>query len=351
MKHSVYFAYPGDLEAKTGGYGYDRKVISELRNLGWHVDLVPLGAGYPFPDHDTILRTEEMLGALPEKSLVLIDGLAYGALGDIAKRLAQRITFIALVHHPLASEGNITEQEQSTLLASERLALKHASTVFVTSSSTCQQLIENYDVPGAKIVVAKPGTEQNVQAERTSQVPIILSVGSIIPRKGYDVLVAALNKIKHLAWECRIVGSRTMDAHCDATLQQQIIENQLSDRVVLVGQIDDVRSEFTRSDIFALASRYEGYGMVFAEALSLGLPIVACDAGAVSEVVPADAGILVAPDDSDAFANALKRIVTDRELANGMAEASFRQSKLLPSWTDTGKLFSEVLEKAANERI
>lgn len=351
MTRSVHFAYPGDLEAKTGGYGYDRQIISQLQKLGWQVNPVPLGDGFPFPSNETLRQAEETLCVLAKDALVMIDGLAYGTFDRIASRLATKLNLVALVHHPLASEGNMPPQKQISLMKSERDALAYAKSVVVTSSATRQQLVSDYDVPLDRIVVAIPGTERGIRAKRNSEVPQILSVGSLIPRKGHDVLIGALAKIADLAWECKIIGSRTMDVDYDAALQQQIIDNQLTDRIILAGQVDDTRSELARADIFALASRYEGYGMVFAEALSHGLPIIACHAGSVPEVVPSDAGILVPADDPDAFADALRLVLKDKELSDQMAEAAYGHGKMLPEWADTAKLISAALIKAADERI
>lgn len=350
MTKRLYFAYPGDIEARTGGYGYDREIISQLRRCGWDVQLVPLGDGYPTPPARTLTQAAEKLYSLPEGSVVLIDGLAFGTFGQIAHRLS-RLNLIALVHHPLALEGGLTAQARVRLARSEKQALSYAKAVLVTSSTTRNELIQAYRVPGNKITVAVPGTEPGVRALGNATVPRIVSIGSIIPRKAHDVLVLALAQIADLTWRCDIIGSRSMDEQCSTNLEQQIAHCGLSGRVTLVGQVDDTRSELARSDIFALASRYEGYGMAFAEALSQGLPIVACRTGAVPEVVPDDAGFLVAPDDVRGFANALKLLLTSADLRKGMGEAAFRRGASLPSWSDTARRCLTVIESVANERV
>jgi glycosyltransferase involved in cell wall biosynthesis len=351
LTRPLYFAYPGDLDAKTGGYGYDRRVISELRSSGWKVILLPVGDGFPFPATPTLKEAEAALSALPDGSLVVVDGLAYGVLANIAQKLAQKLRFIALVHHPLALEGNLPEDVSADLAASERRALSYAEAIIVTSSTTRNQLVQSYEVSADKIVVALPGTDAGVRAYGNPAMPQILSIGSIIPRKGHDVLVAALAQITDLPWQCRIIGSRTMDAECHTKLELQIRDNGLAERIKLVGPVDDTRAELAKSDIFALASRYEGYGMVFAEALSHGLPIVACRAGAVPEVVPEDAGMLVDPDNPTAFAKALQLFLKDTKLRMSMADASFDRGATLPNWNQTALQISAALEKVINERV
>jgi len=338
------FAYPGDIETRTGGYGYDRRVVGALRDLGWTVDLISLGNAFPNSPAEDIEAGGKILSGLPDGTLVLIDGLAFGMMDAWAAREVKRLRIMALVHHPLALETGLDEEKRTSLAERERAALTHVRGVIVTSHMTATELAANYGVPAARIAVAMPGMDPAPLATGGNNPPLILSVGTLTRRKGHDVLIAALGKLRDLRWTCRIVGNRDLDPQVTAELERQIAEADLTDRIELAGQIEDPRAEFAKADIFALASRYEGYGMVFAEALAQGLPIVGCAAGAVPDVVPESAGILVAPDDPAAFADALGKLLTEPETRIAMADAAAVAGARLPSWRDTAKIISGFLE-------
>jgi len=86
------------------------------------------------------------------------------------------------------------------------------------------------------------------------------------------------------------------------------------------------------ADVFVLPSFHEGYGMVFAEALAHGLPIVATTAGAIPDTVPGDTGLLVPPGDVRALSEALRRVVEDTALRTRLAAAARRAGRRLPDW-------------------
>ena len=344
MKRELTFAFPGDLNTKTGGYAYDRRVIAGLADLGWTLQPLSLGAGFPFPSGEVKAEAERLLSALPNDALVLIDGLAFGVLDAWAEREAERLKIVALVHHPLALETGLEERQQKRLLLSERHALSQARAVIVTSPATSRELVAQYGVDADRLTVIRPGTDPAPASKRNGNPQHIVSVGTLTPRKGHDILLSALKLVEDLPWTASIAGSRDLDPRTAASLEQQIRELGLNHRVFLIGECDDVRQFLANADLFALASRYEGYGMVFAEALAHGLPIVACRAGAVPEVVPDTAGILVPVNNIQAFSQALRRLLTDPAERDGRAKAARLAGSALPGWDEQSRKMSRALE-------
>lgn len=343
MSQTITFAYPGDLGLKTGGYAYDRRVIGGLSEKGLSIEPLSLGDGFPFPAAEVKLEAERRLSDLPDGALVVIDGLAFGVLDEWAGREAHRLRIVALVHHPLALETGLDSTQQSYFRDCERRALSFARHVIVTSPMTARELEAHYGVPARRITVALPGTDPAPAAPGTGNPPHILSIGTLTPRKGHDILIAALKQVDHLPWRATIVGSQTLDPATAARLRQQVETLGLAGRISLAGECDDPRALLASADIFALASRFEGYGMVFAEALSQGLPIVACRTGAVPEVVPQEAGVLVPVDDVGAFAEALHSLLTDKALRRAKADAARRAGAQLPGWATTVDIISTTL--------
>jgi hypothetical protein len=92
----IAFAVPGDLATPTGGYRYDQRIIHELRRLGWRVDVLDLGDGFPFPSVAQRATALVILSAVPGGCPIVLDGLAFGALPE-AGALRCRTPLIALV--------------------------------------------------------------------------------------------------------------------------------------------------------------------------------------------------------------------------------------------------------------
>jgi glycosyltransferase involved in cell wall biosynthesis len=349
VRRPVVFAVPGDLDTPTGGYTYDRRMIAELKQLGWAVEVLDLGDEYPRPSPAARAATRAKLAAVPPDTPIVIDGLAFGVLPDIAVVLSRTHCLIGLVHHPLALESGLAPAEAQALGASERAALAATRHVVATSQAVGRLLVSDFAVAPERLTVAPPGSDQALPARGSRDGTLaLLAVGALVPRKGYDVLIAGLARLDDLPWRLTIAGDRTRDPATAARLERDIARANLSARVTLAGAVsaECLDALYVGADLFVLPSRFEGYGMVFAEAIAHGLPVIGTTAGAIPDTVPAAAGLLVPPDDVDALAAALRRLIVDAGERDRLAAAARAAAARLPTWAGSAALFSRAIEAA-----
>ena len=344
----IAFAIPGDLATPTGGYVYARRLIDALPQHGWQARVIPLPGSYPYPSAADIAETGKAFADVAAGQPVIVDGLAFGAMPR--ELLAGHpLAYVALVHHPLADETGLTAPARRAFVASERVALACAHQVICTSAHTAQTLARDYDVPVAHITVARPGTDPVAPAEQTARAaePILLTVATLTPRKGHLALVDALGGLRALPWRCVFVGSADRDPDHARKIHAAIAARGLSERITFTGALDAAQlgAHYRAADIFVLPSLHEGFGMAFAEALSHGLPVVGCAAGAVPEVVPPDAGILVPANDVQALSQALGRMIGDVTLRTQMGAAARDAAGKLSRWDHTARVIARALDQ------
>jgi glycosyltransferase involved in cell wall biosynthesis len=348
----VAFVVPGDLATPTGGYAYDRRIIAELRSTGWDVQVLDIGDGFPRPTAAARAAAYRRLAELPGEPAIVLDGLAYGVLAAEAQALAPKHRLVALVHHPLALETGLSAGESAALRESECAALACARHVITTSPSTAHLLVADYAVAPKRLSVVRPGTDRaTVRPRVPGPVVDLLAVGSVVPRKGYDVLVAALATIPDLGWRLVIAGDRERSLETVRQLDAEIAHLGLAGRVSFAGAVAPQRlmQLYAAADLFVLPSRFEGYGMAYAEAIAHGVPVVGTQAGAVPQTVPAGAGVLVPPDDVDALAAVLRRLIASPSERERLAAGARAAAATFPSWQDSAGLFARVLEQVAGQ--
>ena len=350
MVNRAAFAVPGDLATLTGGYGYDRRIIGELQVLGWQIDVVSVGNGFPQPSAEQRAVALARLEDLPQGIPVVVDGLALGALPEAAERIARRAPLVALVHHPLALEAGLSPADSRKLFESECKALAAARSVIVTSRATGKRLNADYDVPPERITVAPPGTDRGAPAKGSRDGTLrLLSVGAVVPRKGFDVLIAALGSIAGLPWRLTIAGDLTRSPATAAKLEADIARHRLADRVDLLGAVSPQRlgALYPSADVFVLASHFEGYGMAYAEAMAHGLPIIGTTGGATVDTVAPTAGVLVEPGNVKALTRALRMVIENEEERRRLARGALGAAADLPTWESTARIVASALERLA----
>lgn len=348
----LHFLVPGDWNTPTGGYAYDRRMVQSLRAAGWGVDVHQMPGAWPYPDTDALNKAADIVATLPDGALVVADGLAFGAMAAVARVHAQRLRWVALVHHPLHMETGLDEAARQQLLSGETSALQSATQVVVTSGSTVQDVVA-MGVPLEHIAVVEPGTDpQTLQAGRAggpAQTVRLLCVATVTPRKGHAVLLQALAGLGHQAWELHNVGSLDRDPALSRRVQAMSDEGVLAGRVFWHGAVDGdaLHAHYAQADLFVLPSLHEGFGMVVTEAVSHGLPVLATTAGALAHTLPPEAGLQVPAGNAAALREALCRLMAEPELRDQLSAGAQAAAQKLPGWDHQAAILARVLERVA----
>jgi glycosyltransferase involved in cell wall biosynthesis len=343
MPSPVEFIVPGRLDTLTGGYGYDRRIVAGLRERR---SVHELDDSFPMPNAAAREEAARVLATIPDHALVMLDGLALGALPDEVQPHAERLRLIGLVHHPLAAETGIDRGVARHLEDTERRALRYVRRVIVTSEATAGML-DSYGVARDRVTVINPGTDPAPPAEGSTGPDVqLLCVATLIPRKGHDVLFRALASLPCRNWRLTCVGSLERDPATIGRLRQQLASSGLDDRVSFVGEMSGDRLEklYSTADLFVLPTLYEGFGMVVAEALARGLPVVASRTGAIGDLVTSDAGVVVEPGNADTLAYALSRVLSDPAYRAHLTEGARNVRARLPTWDASCDALATLLE-------
>jgi glycosyltransferase involved in cell wall biosynthesis len=344
----IAFVTVGDTGRLTGGYLYNARVLTALRERGVAVEeIVPCGAS-----------SEEQETAAPALGLglnsrrfdvIVVDALARIVCAPWLDRWREERPVVAMVHElpsVAAPDVAFARESEEPLLRADRL---------VVVSEHGRSILEERGVPTARIRIVPPGLDR-LPPDSGSSVPFrdgtvrALCVAQWIPRKGILDLVRAWTLHERPGASLEFVGETDADPAYAASVRAAIADAPKAS-IMVRGPVDDeaLGAAYLAADLFVLPSRYEGYGIVYAEALSYGLPVVACGVGPVPELVGEEAALLVEPGDVEALSGALDLLLQDAALRERMSAAARRRAKSLPSWEDTATGFLRVLEEVVAE--
>ena len=346
----VYFVVPDaidDPDRVSGGNVYDQHVRDGLRSSGWDVRmvLIPDGCGS---------LTAQTLTQLPDGALMLIDGLI--AVRESAALIAHssRLRIVVLAHMvasllPCDSLAEATQGVAS--VESEREALRAAKRIIVTSGWTRSELISSDLAEPHDVVVAHPGTDPAATTVASGSGGRLLCVGVVAPHKGQDLLLRALARLTDVDdWTCRLVGSLDAAPGFVDELRQIIRRTHLTTRATFTGTLAGrlLESAYSRADLVVVPSRNESFGMVVAEALARGIPVVAARVGGIPEAISSRAaGILVPPEDPWAFEVVLRQWWASPGRRTELKAGAVEAREMARPWSATIAVIASTLNEVA----
>jgi glycosyltransferase involved in cell wall biosynthesis len=347
---AVVVAVAGSLDARTGGSIYNRRMVEALGAIGWSVTVVELAGAFPEPAAAARQRAADAFAAMPSGALVLADGLAFSALPDVAEAHGDRLRLVALMHLPIAAAFGLDASRTERFEADERRALNNARGIVITGPGA-RTALARYELPADRVWLVEPGTDPAPLASGSPGGPLqLLSVGTLCPGKGHDLLLEALAPLTALEWQFTCAGSLTRDPGFVESLRARAERLGLVDRVRFLGDLPSDRLDacYAGADVFALATRQETYGMAVAEAIRRGIPVVSTDTGAIATIVGREAGLIVPPGDGGLFGQAIATVVSNPQLRRRLAEGARARRASLPTWPEAAARLSDVLSGAAD---
>jgi glycosyltransferase involved in cell wall biosynthesis len=349
----VAFITVGDPGRKTGGYLYNGRVISGLRKRGFEIEEVVAGGA----SSDEQRTAAPKFGSTFDPSrfdAIVVDALARVVIAPHLDSWMASRPVVALVHELPGVAGGGYGPGTVARERDYEEPLLHADRLVAVSDHGRKVLLGRGASPG-RIHVVPPGFDGvpvGVGAHVQSDGPVrVICVGQWIERKGILTLVEAWALRDRKGSVLELVGETDADPDY-ALLVRDAIEAAPRGSIVVSGCVDDASlgASYAAADLFVLPSRYEGYGIVYAEALARGLPIIACDVGPVPELVGQEAAALVQPGDREALSAALDLLLGDPTLRANMSAAASRRASHLPHWEHTVAGFEQVLRTAAETR-
>ena len=270
-----------------------------------------------------------------------------------------RLTFRPVVIYAHGEE--LTTWGKGSKYKAMRFALRHADTVIANSDFTSQELLgmgvrEEHIVlisPGVDVACFRPGLpcdDLKQVVGLASDEKLILSVGRLSRRKGFDMVIRSLPELISQGIRVRyaLIGIGEDHDYLSKFSQELGIE----DRVHLLGHVkpEDLPRWYNACDVFAMPNREingdtEGFGMVFLEAAACGKPVVAGQAGGTgAAVLDGETGYRVDGNDVAPIGVSLARLLGDKTLADRFGDAGYRRSRSEFNWPSVAEKTKKLLK-------
>jgi glycosyltransferase involved in cell wall biosynthesis len=351
-KPLILFIVPGSFDRPTGGSIYNRHVAESLKR-SFLVEIVsvpdlPYAAGLLA---GILVSPWLLLKALRLRpDLVVEDAWAHPPLVLfnflIGSSARSRLVLIAhLVRWRMMRRGRLARRIEAA-------ALRRASLVIVVSRFVGRE-VEKL-CKGLQIVVARPGSDRSAAVATANDKPEgseplkLLFAGSCVRQKGVEDLIKAMALLADLPLRLDLAGSDDIAPRFSRKLKRMTLSLGLAERVRFHGFVASpaLARFYSSADIFVFPSHYEGYGIVLAEAMRAGLPIVVSDIGPAVEIVAENENAFLVPvQNPGALAGAIRKLADDPGIRARFGRRSRELATSLPAWRDTCNAVLEAISR------
>ena len=350
----------GDLDLVSGGNLYDQMLVEHLRGRGHSVDIVSLAHG-SYAHHLLQNYSPGLRRSLSRAGydVLISDELVHPSLVRLNERLRRAAFYplVSIVHHLRSSEDHPPWQNNVYRRVEKRYL--ESIDAFVFNSHTTRESVEALLQKKTRSVVATPGGDRlavglargEIERRAGEEGPLrLLFVGNLISRKRLHVLLDVLGELREAPWQLDIVGSLDMDRGYVRRVGAQIERLALGSKVSLHGTLDgeSLAECYRGAQMLVVPSSYEGFGIVYLEAMAFGVPVIAGAAGATDEIVVHEStGFLVPPDDRFSLRLQLERVIGDRALLARLSVTAFETFRDHATWEQSMTSIDDLLKGLA----
>jgi glycosyltransferase involved in cell wall biosynthesis len=325
----------GSIDTISGGYLYDRVLVTHLRRRGHTVQIVSL-PWRNYPRHLLDNFSKSVLDKLRKLAVdVLIqDELNHPSMAWLNDRLHPPYPVISLVHHLRCDELRPTWQ--NTLYRQVERRYLDSVGGFIFNSRTTKQAVDWVSrINDRPWVIATPAGDRlnpeieavEIQNRAHLSGPLgLIFLGNLIPRKGLHTLIEALSQLPLDAHKLEVVGDTQVEPAYTRRIHRQIKGHGLESMVHFRGVLDD-------NHVLVVPSSYEGFGIVYLEGMGFGLPVIGTTKGAADEIIhPGKNGYLIEPGDSPTLSTILADLHKDRQHLATLSLAARQRYSQFPGW-------------------
>lgn len=335
----------GHLDIVSGGYLYDRKLVSHLRARGDEVRIFSL-PWRTYASHMTDNFRSHFIDQLvsAEIDILLQDELNHPSLFWLNRRLRQRVNYpiISIVHNLRCLEPRAMWQnrlyrqiERAYFETLDGVICNSATTLSAVRAISPKRLAFRVAQPAGNRLL--PFATDNSHRKESAEFRLLF-VATVTPLKGLHTLLAALETLPNPNWTLRVVGDLTRDPAYVNAMRARVTTLGWQDRITFCGILDgaELAHEYVSSDLFVLPSGYEGFGIVLLEAMGFGLPVIGTTRGAMHElIVDGQTGYLVSAENPQALAQKITLLHDNVALRTELSANALRHFATFPTWEES----------------